>query len=138
MTYKIRTFDATTGIISVEYQTGEYISFPLPVNSSGMAPTGAELDEIVQKIKPQTIILQINNADQIQNLVEPMPLIAPDWLSVRKTRQQLLLESDWTQLPDVPLTAEQKGVWANYRQQLRDITTSFSQPELVIWPEPPV
>jgi hypothetical protein len=35
-------------------------------------------------------------------------------------RDYLLLHSDYTQLPDAPLTTEQKAEWATYRQQLRD------------------
>lgn len=35
-------------------------------------------------------------------------------------RRFLLKDSDWTQLPDVPLSAEKKAEWATYRQALRD------------------
>ena len=31
------------------------------------------------------------------------------------------MDSDWTQLGDAPLTAEQKTLWQTYRQKLRDI-----------------
>lgn len=37
-------------------------------------------------------------------------------------RKFLLLESDWTQLPDSPLSAEKKAEWAAYRQTLRDLS----------------
>lgn len=37
-------------------------------------------------------------------------------------RNQLLAESDWTQMPDVSIT--NKTDWAVYRQQLRDMTDS--------------
>ncbi len=40
---------------------------------------------------------------------------------IRRIRNQKLAESDWTQLPDAPLTAEQKAEWAAYRQALRDV-----------------
>lgn len=36
-------------------------------------------------------------------------------------RNRLLAESDWTQLPDSPLTAFIRGEWSRYRQQLRDM-----------------
>ena len=36
-------------------------------------------------------------------------------------RDILLKESDWTQLPDSPLSAEKKAEWAAYRQALRDL-----------------
>lgn len=43
---------------------------------------------------------------------------------VRAKRKELLIESDWTQLPNNPLTAEKQAEWAEYRQKLRDITNS--------------
>lgn len=39
---------------------------------------------------------------------------------IRTKRNQLLSECDWTQLPDAPLTVEQKQAWSIYRQALRD------------------
>lgn len=50
-------------------------------------------------------------------------------------RKVLLQESDWTQLPDVPL--ETKQAWATYRQALRDITIQEGYPFNVIWPTKP-
>jgi hypothetical protein len=47
-------------------------------------------------------------------------------LQVRNQRNQLLAQSDWTQMADSPLTAEQKAAWAVYRQQLRDLPTNIS------------
>jgi hypothetical protein len=52
-------------------------------------------------------------------------------------RNFLLLRSDWTQLSDVDLTAEQKQAWAVYRQALRDITEQAGFPETIDWPVPP-
>lgn len=37
-------------------------------------------------------------------------------------RNSLLLQSDWTQLPDVDLTTAEKDRWKVYRQALRDMT----------------
>lgn len=49
-------------------------------------------------------------------------------------RTQLLVNSDWTQLPDVPLSAEKKAQWATYRQALRDITNQSGFPDNINWP----
>lgn len=49
----------------------------------------------------------------------------------------LLKDSDWTQLPDVPLTKEQKAAWKKYRKQLRDLPNTVSDPHKVRWPEKP-
>ena len=52
-------------------------------------------------------------------------------------RQKLLYASDWTQIPNGPLTVEQQAAWATYRQELRDITAQTGYPFNVIWPIPP-
>ena len=59
------------------------------------------------------------------------------WASVRETRNQLLRRSDFTQLPDSPLTTEQRAAWATYRQELRDLTENLSSPYDVVWPTAP-
>ena len=53
---------------------------------------------------------------------------------VRQTRNELLLECDWTQLSDIPQSV--KDEWSSYRQELRDIT-SQSNPYNIIWPNKP-
>ena len=58
------------------------------------------------------------------------------WAQVRAKRNGLLSRSDWTQMPDSPLTAAQKTAWAVYRQRLRDITTQ-ADPAAVVWPVEP-
>lgn len=56
-------------------------------------------------------------------------------VSVKAERNKLLLTSDWTQLPDVPLT--NKAEWATYRQELRDIPEQTGYPTNVVWPVAP-
>jgi len=68
---------------------------------------------------------------------EPMRLL-------REERTRRLVESDWTQFPDVPDST--KTAWQSYRQQLRDLPSSAS-PKLddiyeldlssVTWPTKP-
>lgn len=52
-------------------------------------------------------------------------------------RNARLYETDWTQLPNGPLTAEQVQAWADYRQQLRDLPQHTTDPENPNWPVPP-
>jgi hypothetical protein len=56
---------------------------------------------------------------------------------IKRSRNTLLATSDWTQIPNGPLTAEQQQAWAVYRQELRDITSQSGYPFNVIWPTPP-
>lgn len=58
------------------------------------------------------------------------------WMEVRFNRDELLRNSDWTQLNDAPITLEKKTAWATYRQQLRDITMQ-SDPFNIVWPSNP-
>lgn len=58
------------------------------------------------------------------------------WRAIRDRRNELLSETDWTQLPDSPLTNQKQTEWQVYRQQLRDITTQIS-PFSIDWPTPP-
>lgn len=56
---------------------------------------------------------------------------------VLQQRNDLLYASDWTQLPNGPLSPEQQTAWATYRQELRDITSQPGYPTNVVWPVPP-
>lgn len=55
--------------------------------------------------------------------------------SAIQKRNLLLAQSDYTQLPDVPI--ENKELWAVYRQDLRDITSQPDFPNVIIWPTSP-
>ena len=56
------------------------------------------------------------------------------WKCIRKQRNNLLIECDWTQGADVPSTI--KDPWATYRTALRDITKVATTAE-VVWPTKP-
>ena len=45
---------------------------------------------------------------------------------LRKTRDDLLAECDWTLLPSSPLSVEKQNEWKVYRQALRDLPASAS------------
>ena len=54
--------------------------------------------------------------------------------NVRRSRTEMLKDSDWTQIAD---STADKAVWATYRQALRDITTQSGFPWTITWPESP-
>lgn len=56
---------------------------------------------------------------------------------VLSKRNSLLYISDWTQIPNNPLTAEQQAAWATYRQELRDIPQQSGYPFNVVFPVAP-
>ncbi len=59
------------------------------------------------------------------------------WSQVRSKRNQLLRDSDFTQMPDSPLSQERKDAWAAYRQELRDLPDEVTDPTQVEWPLDP-
>lgn len=46
---------------------------------------------------------------------------------IRGIRNGMLSRSDWTQLPDSPLTETKRTEWATYRQALRDIIETYAE-----------
>lgn len=72
----------------------------------------------------------------LQVYEEPQVVISNTILmrDVRNKRDELLDDSDWTQVPDSPANSSE---WATYRQELRDITKDIDLSN-VTWPTPPV
>lgn len=56
--------------------------------------------------------------------------------AIRRKRNVLLVDSDWTQLPDSPLDTDARNAWADYRQSLRDITENVD-PFSIVFPDEP-
>ena len=68
---------------------------------------------------------------------EPLPADTVDpWIAIRKKRDQLIRDSDWTMIPGA--TVDQ-AAWAAYRQVLRDLPQTYAAtgPESVVWPVEP-
>ncbi|TQS74023.1 hypothetical protein ERN12_05905 [Rhodobacteraceae bacterium] len=63
--------------------------------------------------------------------------VAAAWAGLRAERDARLRACDWTQSPDVPITAERRAAWAAYRQALRDMTDTTADPAAPAWPDPP-
>lgn len=55
------------------------------------------------------------------------------WRRVRTRRDNLLNQSDWLAASDRSMSTEER----EYRQALRDITTTHSDPENITWPTKP-
>ena len=59
------------------------------------------------------------------------------WNKVREQRNQILKESDWTQIGDYNLGLTNKEEWASYRQELRDLPVTQSNPFNISYPDIP-
>ena len=104
--------------------------------------------ENVLFIDGTSISKDLLNRDYVEALEEikngKAELIQPDFdasaellAEVRSLRNRLLAESDWSQMPDSPLSPEQKQKWAEYRQALRDIPQSYPDFKGINWPTKP-
>ena len=78
--------------------------------------------------------------DLITLVPDPVKVAAKEaqaWTALRTERNARLAASDWTQLVDARLSAEKKSAWADYRQALRDLPDSITDPTHVTWPDFP-
>ena len=58
---------------------------------------------------------------------------AEQWASIRAERDSKLMDSDWMANSDVTMS----DAWKTYRQALRDLPASKSNPDDITWPTPP-
>lgn len=54
---------------------------------------------------------------------------------IRRLRNDLLANTDWTQVSDAPSGTSAK--WSAYRQALRDIPQQVGFPNEIVWPDAP-
>lgn len=72
--------------------------------------------------------------------IQDRPAFQPNVVEyIRSKRANLLSSSDWTQMPDSPLSESKRAEWAVYRQALRDMpdTTTATTVEAIVWPVRP-
>ena len=61
------------------------------------------------------------------------------WSWIREQRDKKLAACDWTvTVSDRPLSDEKRAEWVAYRQALRDLPSTVTDPTQVEWPAPPV
>ena len=74
--------------------------------------------------------------EQLESITEYINPYAES--EIRSKRDQLITETDWTQLDDTSITQDTKAKYKEYRQALRDITKQAGFPHDVVFPEKPV
>lgn len=139
-TYRILRVDNQAKTMEVKYDSPQFgvlhvftrlpnLGEPLENVITQYAPISYWLDQI-----KETDTVEVDTYGSIQFSTEPT---IDDLANMaRSTRNQLLLMSDFTQLPDAPNNID-KIAWQNYRQQLREITDQEGFPVNIVWPMPP-
>lgn len=71
--------------------------------------------------------------------VEPLDMNQYRLDKLRLRRDQMLQDSDWTQMSDAPFTDDKRAEWRTYRQTLRDLPASVGDtvPQTVTFPDKP-
>lgn len=117
----------STDLLSRGWYPHRFVPANIPANSVITAPTFVvEGNEVVEYQNYRAKTQQEIDVDTERG-----------WDAVRRKRNKLLQESDWTQGADSPLTQQKKTEWATYRQTLRQVPENFTNPNDVIWPTPP-
>ena len=78
-----------------------------------------------------------NGSEIVEDTDKIQANLQDEWNSFRRERNTRLAASDWTQGNDSPLSPEKKEEWAAYRQALRDLPSTVTDPTNVTWPVPP-
>lgn len=82
----------------------------------------------------------VSNNQLVSKSVDIVALKAELQDELRVTRNSMLTATDWTQIPDAPITSAEKAQWQIYRQSLRDLPNNYAnETDLsnVIFPIPP-
>ena len=69
---------------------------------------------------------------QIPAVVYEEPTVSK-WATIREARDKKIAESDWMGNSDVTMSS----AWTTYRQALRDLPASASNPDDIVWPTEP-
>ena len=106
----------------------EYHCFPVQPITPNNPPTGKKAvraaPELVDGVWFERWALADITADET----------AAQWSAVRAERNAKLSASDWTQIADAPVD---DLTWAAYRQTLRDLPSTQTDPFRIVWPTPP-
>ena len=92
-------------------------------------PDGYNSNLTLAQIDSDGVIQIVENPDDNKNEIALQ--------SIRAIRYSKLMVCDWTQARDSPLSQEKQDEWAAYRQSLRDLPSTVTDPTNVTWPAPP-
>ena len=116
--------DGSSKMNKTKYQrnqkTGEYKWVSYQFDTS---PFPTEVNDLYNRIVDKWIEYRQGQENDLERALEASfsQSTILNWTKVSLIRNFLLMDSDWTQLGDAPISAEEKAKWVTYRQKLRDI-----------------
>jgi hypothetical protein len=139
-TYRILRVDEQAKTMEVKYDSPQFGVLHV---FTRMPNKGEPLENVIRQYAPieywkeqiaEVDSVEVDTYGAINYSTEPS--IEDITQAVRRARDQLLLASDFTQLPDAPPSIN-KIAWQTYRQLLREIPDQSGFPTNVVWPEMP-
>jgi len=116
-------------------QNGLVLNNSLPSRNESGCEVVVEVDDDLE-VYPDCTVISGNSA----NIVDQEKFDehrAGKWNEIRLIRNNVIATTDWTQLGDAALTAEEVTAWQTYRTELRDMIDEDSNPFSVVWPTKP-
>ena len=116
--------DGTSKMNKTKYQrnqkTGEYKWVSYQFDTS---PFTTEINDLYDKVVDKWTEYRIGQENDLERALSASfsQSAILNWTKVSMMRNFLLMDSDWTQVGDAPISAEEKAKWVTYRQKLRDI-----------------
>ena len=107
-------------VMNFKTNTNEWKDYEMEAVTSSVATTFK--DKLIEGWYAIDAIENTEFQNELGAMYAKTKAISP--LSVRLARDFLLTESDWSQVGDCPLSADDKALYVTYRQKLRDITTT--------------
>lgn len=95
------------------------------------------VNEAITSISDYQSIIDEHATKKAENDAEIAAGQLSDVDKLRVVRTWLLKASDWTQIPDSPLSESDKTAWSTYRTNLRNITDTYTSLDTVVWPTAP-
>ena len=136
--------DGTAKMNKTKYQrnqkTGTYKWISYQFDLDPFMPD--DVDQLYTKLKEKFTEYRVGQENDLEKALAAR--YAKDnilnWAKLRLIRNFLLLDSDWSQLGDAPLTDAEKAKWVTYRQKLRDVPIDngeVAEPATVVFPVTP-
>ena len=102
-------------------KTGVYKWVSYQFELAPFMPT--EINDLESKLKDKFTEYRVGQENDLERALAAhfSKTAILNWTKVTLIRNFLLMDSDWTQLGDAQLSAEEKAKWVTYRQKLRDI-----------------
>ena len=117
--------DGTAKMNKTKYQrnqkTGTYKWISYQFDLDPFMPD--DVDQLYTKLKEKFTEYRVGQENDLERALAAhfSKTAILNWTKVTLIRNFLLMDSDWTQLGDAQLSAEEKAKWVTYRQKLRDI-----------------